>query len=185
MDRDEDGVWIAERPAIPGCISQGETKDEATVSIHQAIFGCFEVRAALGDATHWKNPSRGGRRRLIRHGQPSNHQRTASPRGFHQRRLELCPPAGKPHDPNQTRPPRQPVAPRPQRTRLRPPPRPPPQRRKLSSVKVHNPPCQIESLDLANTPTPKSNFKKKSKKPLLHSGTTGPAHFHHRSVLYT
>ena len=26
LDRDEDGVWIAECPAIPGCVSQGMTK---------------------------------------------------------------------------------------------------------------------------------------------------------------
>ena len=47
LDRNEDGVWIAECPAIPGCISQGETKDEATVNIHEAILGCLEVRAEL------------------------------------------------------------------------------------------------------------------------------------------
>ena len=50
LDRDEDGLWIAECPAIPGCISQGETKDEATVNIHEAILGCLEVRAELGMA---------------------------------------------------------------------------------------------------------------------------------------
>lgn len=48
LDRDEDGVWIAECPAIPGCISQGETKDEATANIHDAILGCLEVRAEQG-----------------------------------------------------------------------------------------------------------------------------------------
>lgn len=25
LDRDEDGVWIAECPAIPGCVSQGDS----------------------------------------------------------------------------------------------------------------------------------------------------------------
>ena len=29
LDRDEDGVWIAECPAIPGCVSQGTTREEA------------------------------------------------------------------------------------------------------------------------------------------------------------
>ena len=29
LDRDEDGVWIVECPSIPGCASQGSTKDEA------------------------------------------------------------------------------------------------------------------------------------------------------------
>jgi predicted RNase H-like HicB family nuclease len=48
LDRDEDGVWIAECPSIPGCISQGATRDEATTNIHEAILGCLEVRAELG-----------------------------------------------------------------------------------------------------------------------------------------
>ena len=48
LDRDEDGVWIVECPAIPGCISQGETKDEAIANIREAIALCLEVRAELG-----------------------------------------------------------------------------------------------------------------------------------------
>ena len=34
LDRDEDGIWIAECPAIPGCVSQGKTKP-AGVEKHQ------------------------------------------------------------------------------------------------------------------------------------------------------
>ena len=41
IDRDEDGVWVAECPAIPGCVSQGETKDEAVVNIREAIALCL------------------------------------------------------------------------------------------------------------------------------------------------
>ena len=37
MDRDEDGVWIIECPSIPGCISQGATKEEALENIQDAI----------------------------------------------------------------------------------------------------------------------------------------------------
>lgn len=48
LERDEDGVWIAECPSIPSCISQGETKDEAVTNIHEAILGCQEVRAKQG-----------------------------------------------------------------------------------------------------------------------------------------
>jgi predicted RNase H-like HicB family nuclease len=48
LDRDEDGVWIAECPAIPGCVSQGRTKDEALTNIEQAIVACLEVRAEQG-----------------------------------------------------------------------------------------------------------------------------------------
>ena len=48
IDRDEDGVWIIECPAIPGCISQGTTKDEALGNITEAISLCLEVRAERG-----------------------------------------------------------------------------------------------------------------------------------------
>ena len=48
IDRDEDGVWVVECPAIPGCISQGATKDEALENIKEAIALCLEVRAEKG-----------------------------------------------------------------------------------------------------------------------------------------
>jgi predicted RNase H-like HicB family nuclease len=48
IDRDEDGVWIVECPAIPGCVSQGDTKDEALSNIREAIELCMEVRAERG-----------------------------------------------------------------------------------------------------------------------------------------
>jgi len=48
IDRDEDGVWIAECPTIPGCVSQGETKESAIAHISEAIKLCLEVRADLG-----------------------------------------------------------------------------------------------------------------------------------------
>lgn len=48
IDRDEDGVWIAECPSIPGCVSQGTTKDEALENIKEAIQLCLEVRAEQG-----------------------------------------------------------------------------------------------------------------------------------------
>ena len=47
-DRDEDGVWVAECPSIPGCVSQGDTKDEALANIREAIELCIEVRAESG-----------------------------------------------------------------------------------------------------------------------------------------
>ena len=46
--RDEDGVFIAECPAIPGCISQGNTEEEAERNIREAIKVCLEVRAEKG-----------------------------------------------------------------------------------------------------------------------------------------
>jgi len=48
LTRDEDGIFIAECPAIPGCVSQGETEDEAEKNIQEAIKECLEVRAELG-----------------------------------------------------------------------------------------------------------------------------------------
>lgn len=35
----EDGYWVAECPGLPGCISQGKTKEEAIVNIKEAIQG--------------------------------------------------------------------------------------------------------------------------------------------------
>lgn len=48
LDRDEDGVWVAECPSIPGCVSQGKTKKEAEKNIREAIQLCLEVRAEQG-----------------------------------------------------------------------------------------------------------------------------------------
>ena len=48
IDRDEDGVWIAECPAIPGCVSQGDTKEQALENIKDAIKLCLEARAERG-----------------------------------------------------------------------------------------------------------------------------------------
>ncbi len=46
--QDEDGVYIAECPAIPGCVSQGRTVAEAERNIQDAINECLEVRAEKG-----------------------------------------------------------------------------------------------------------------------------------------
>ena len=48
LDRDEDGMWIAECPSIPGCVSQGESREEAMENIREAIALCLEVRAERG-----------------------------------------------------------------------------------------------------------------------------------------
>ena len=39
IERDEDGMFVAECPALPGCISQGETRAEALENIKDAISG--------------------------------------------------------------------------------------------------------------------------------------------------
>ena len=48
IDPDEDGVWVIECPSIPGCVSQGETKEKALENIKEAIRLCLEVRAEQG-----------------------------------------------------------------------------------------------------------------------------------------
>ena len=48
IDRDEDGIWIVECPSIPGCVSQGKTKEEALDNVRDAIKLCLEVRAEKG-----------------------------------------------------------------------------------------------------------------------------------------
>ena len=37
IEQDEDGVFVAEVPALPGCISQGETRAVALKNIQEAI----------------------------------------------------------------------------------------------------------------------------------------------------
>ena len=48
LDRDEDGMWIVECPSIPGCVSQGATKEEALENVKDAIHECLQVRAEKG-----------------------------------------------------------------------------------------------------------------------------------------
>lgn len=46
--QDEDGMFIAECPSIPGCVSQGRTEKEAEGNIREAIKECLKVRAEKG-----------------------------------------------------------------------------------------------------------------------------------------
>jgi predicted RNase H-like HicB family nuclease len=48
IERDEDGAWVVECPSIPGCVSQGTTRDEAMQNIKEAIALCLEVRSERG-----------------------------------------------------------------------------------------------------------------------------------------
>ena len=48
IDRDEDGMFVVECASIPGCVSQGKTKEEALENIKTAIKLCLEVRAEKG-----------------------------------------------------------------------------------------------------------------------------------------
>jgi predicted RNase H-like HicB family nuclease len=50
IDRDEDGLWVTSCPSIPGCHSQGNTREESLSNIKEAIELCLEVRAERGGA---------------------------------------------------------------------------------------------------------------------------------------
>ena len=39
LETDEDGYIVAECPSLPGCLSQGRTRDEAIANIREAITG--------------------------------------------------------------------------------------------------------------------------------------------------
>jgi predicted RNase H-like HicB family nuclease len=42
IEQDEEGVFVAEVPSLPGCISQGETRAQALENIKEAIAGYLE-----------------------------------------------------------------------------------------------------------------------------------------------
>lgn len=44
LTQGEDGYIVAECPSLPGCVSQGKTRDEALKNIQEAIEGIIEVR---------------------------------------------------------------------------------------------------------------------------------------------
>jgi predicted RNase H-like HicB family nuclease len=43
IEQDEQGFYVAEVPALPGCLSQGRTREEAIANIKEAIAGWLEV----------------------------------------------------------------------------------------------------------------------------------------------
>jgi len=55
-EAEEGGYW-AEVPAIPGCVSQGETFEELLQNLYEAIEGCLSVDVAP--------PKRGGKKRVL------------------------------------------------------------------------------------------------------------------------
>ncbi len=48
VEPDEDGGYVVECPALPGCASQGETVEEALRNIQEAIRGIVSVRRKHG-----------------------------------------------------------------------------------------------------------------------------------------
>jgi predicted RNase H-like HicB family nuclease len=47
IEQDEDGMFVAEVPALPGCISQGRTREEALQNIREAIAAYLESNVAI------------------------------------------------------------------------------------------------------------------------------------------
>ena len=45
FEPDEDGVFVANCPTLPGCVSQGKTRTEAQTNIAEAIKGYLESLA--------------------------------------------------------------------------------------------------------------------------------------------
>ncbi len=43
IEQDEAGYFVAEVPALPGCLSQGRSRDEALQNLQEAIEGWLEV----------------------------------------------------------------------------------------------------------------------------------------------
>jgi predicted RNase H-like HicB family nuclease len=41
---DEEGRYVVECPDLPGCLSEGDTLDEAMDNINEAIIGCLTSR---------------------------------------------------------------------------------------------------------------------------------------------
>ncbi|UUX91802.1 type II toxin-antitoxin system HicB family antitoxin [Methanoplanus endosymbiosus] len=44
IEIDEEGGYIAECPDLPGCITEGDTQDEAIRNLNEAIIGCLKSR---------------------------------------------------------------------------------------------------------------------------------------------
>jgi predicted RNase H-like HicB family nuclease len=49
IDQDEDGAFVAEVPSLPGCVSQGSTREEALTGIREAIALYAESLEAHGE----------------------------------------------------------------------------------------------------------------------------------------
>ena len=54
IEKDESGYYVAEVPALPGCLSQGKTHDEALVNVKEAIEGWLEVMRGRGSRAFLK-----------------------------------------------------------------------------------------------------------------------------------
>jgi predicted RNase H-like HicB family nuclease len=49
IEQDEDGVYVAEVPSLPGCVTQGATREEALKNAREAVGAYLESLEAHGD----------------------------------------------------------------------------------------------------------------------------------------
>lgn len=49
IQQDEDGVYVAEVPALPGCLSQGSTREEAVANVREAMAAYLESLEEHGE----------------------------------------------------------------------------------------------------------------------------------------
>lgn len=49
IEQDEDGVFVATCPSLPGCVSQGRTRDEARANVQDAMAGYLASLKKHGD----------------------------------------------------------------------------------------------------------------------------------------
>jgi len=52
IEQDEHGYYVAEVPALPGCLSQGKSYEEVIANIKEAIEGWLEVMESKQSPEH-------------------------------------------------------------------------------------------------------------------------------------
>ena len=52
IEQDEGGYYVVDCPALPGCVSQGQTREKALANIEEAILASLETRRAQGLPDH-------------------------------------------------------------------------------------------------------------------------------------
>jgi len=50
IEQDEDGAFVAEVPALPGCVTQGDTRSEVLANVREAIAAYLESLSAHAEA---------------------------------------------------------------------------------------------------------------------------------------
>lgn len=61
LQKEEDGGYVATVPVLPGCVSQGDTRDEALKNIEEAIEVYLEDVRAAGESVPIEDATRGRR----------------------------------------------------------------------------------------------------------------------------